>query len=171
MSTEFGTDTRLDDANSAVRVASWLLDGWLSLLTRFGDVGISFDRQNLRLSMHGESEHSGDGYNRGQIVALLGVLNSFLGIVPIVLLGELTSVLGESVAPLLLLPMTLAAFFGIWTVTGSMELADEIEVVDHTTEPLPDDLDDLKQQFVDGDLDDTEFEAQLEDRLTEVEGV
>ncbi len=28
----------------------------------------------------------------------------------------------------------------------------------------------LKQQFVDGDLDDDEFEAQLEDRLTEVEG-
>ena len=42
-------------------------------------------------------------------------------------------------------------------------------VVDHTTEPLPDDLDDLKQQFVDGDLDDSEFERQLEDRLTEVD--
>ena len=30
-------------------------------------------------------------------------------------------------------------------------------------------LDDLKQQYVDGDLDDSEFEAQLEKRLTEVD--
>ena len=162
MSTEFGSDTRLDDANTAVRIASWLLDGWLSLLPRTGDVTFGFDRQKLRLSIHGESEHSGDAYNRGQIVALLGALNVFISILPIMLIGGLTSVLGESVAPLLLGPMTIAAFFAIWTVTGSMELTDEIEVLDHTTEPLPDDLDDLKQQFVDGDLDDNEFEAAVE---------
>ena len=28
----------------------------------------------------------------------------------------------------------------------------------------------MSTEFVDGDLDDSEFEAQLEDRLTEVEG-
>jgi len=170
MTTEFGSDTRLDDANSAVRVASWLLDAWLSLLPRPGDVSFRFDRQKLRLSIQGESEHSGDGYNRGQIVALISALNCMISIVPIMLIGELTTVVGESLAPLLLLPMTLAALFAIWTVSGSMELTGEIEVVDHTTEPLPHDIQELSQQFVDGDLDDSEFEAQLEDRLTEVDG-
>ena len=29
----------------------------------------------------------------------------------------------------------------------------------------------MSTEFVDGDLDDSEFESQLEDRLTEVEGV
>ena len=133
-----------------------------------------YDLDNNRISVSGVSETPGDvaGHNRGVgLMAATGVMLSMmftmLIIVPMQSWGPPSGMLDAGVRLFLLACATGCILMA--SATASTALA--CEVVDHTTEPLPDDLDDLKQQFVDGDLDDSEFEAQLEDRLTEVEAV
>ena len=68
--------------------------------------------------------------------------------------------------------MYAAAFFGFLTLTwfsvcmvfavGLPSLSKKVRVIDHTTEPLPDELESLKQQFVDGDLDEHELADRVE---------
>jgi hypothetical protein len=47
---------------------------------------------------------------------------------------------------------------------GSIELTSKIDVLDHTTEPAPEELDELKAEFVDGEID----EQELDERAAEV---
>jgi len=166
MTVEFGSDTRLDETARPVRLASWLLDQWLWLLPQSDDFGIGFDRQKLRLSIHGESEDAGDAYDRGQVVGLLGVLNAMLGIVPLMLLGELVDVIPEAVAPVLLLPIIAAAVFGVVNVRGSFELTDKLQIFDPTT-PETDtaDLDAVKQEFLNGEITEAEFDRRVDAAL------
>jgi len=129
---------------------------------------LSYDYQHRRLRVSGESKNSGETAPR--IRALYGILNlhTYLWMVVFaitVYAGAMLSVEGT--------PLAAAVSAALWVclgmVVGAKAAIDRTEIIDHTTEPLPDDLDEIKQQFVDGDLDDSEFERQLEDRLAEVE--
>jgi len=129
---------------------------------------LSYDYQHRRLRVSGESDNSGKTVPR--IRALYGILNLHTYIWMVVFAitaygGATLSVEGSALA----LAFSAVLWVCLGMVVGAKAAIDRTEIIDHTTEPLPDDLDDLKQQFVDGDLDDSEFEAQLEDRLTEVE--
>jgi len=133
---------------------------------------IRYDRHKNRISLHGESQNPGSPYKAGVIAALvpLSAFMMYIGVAAMFwqlpnALSSYSEVLSGAVGGLYLgIVITL-----VTCTIPLLERIKQMSVVDHTTEPLPDDLDDLKQQFVDGDLDDSEFEAQLEDRLTEVE--
>ncbi len=156
---------------------SWWLSGKmissLVALFHFAGASIRYDTRANRLSLYGESENAGSPKKAGFLTGFIGTFSLFTYFVVM----ASVAVTGHIVADysvLLALPFTLSVIcicllLGI-SVEGHGKRMKQMTVVDHTTEPLPDDLDDLKQQFVDGDLDDEEFEAQLEDRLTEVDG-
>ena len=157
---------------------SWWLSGRMmaaifSTLDRIG-YPIRFDAEKNRISVHGESENPGSEMKAGVLAAITPIMSVLFYSGVFILLGPAVETADEFSAAagvVVFVPFALLAVLLIGSFSGHFERVKQMRVVDHTTEPLPDDLDDLKQQFVDGDLDDTEFEAQLEDRLTEVEGV
>ena len=157
--------------NIAGRPMFWLVTAMMNHTS--DETELRYDLDNNRISISGTSENPGDvpGHNRGVgMMAAVGVMISMACAMMLtvagVSMGGPTGIL-ESVTYLLLMGSALGYVLLAMSV-GTTAVC--CEVVDHTTEPLPDDLDDLKQQYVDGDLDDTEFEAQLEDRLAEVDG-
>ena len=139
------------------------------LSTVSSDTSLRFNKDRFVLSVHGESEYSGDAYNRGHLVALI---QTFV-YMAIFFSGYLLSLL-----PRLLpydsggLSMYAAAFFAMLTLVwlsvcvvfavGLPSLSKKVRVIDHTTEPLPDELESLQQQFVDGDLDEHELADRVE---------
>jgi len=129
---------------------------------------LSYDYQHSRLRVSGESENSGETVPR--IRALYGILHlhTYLWMLVFAITAYGGATLSVSGTPLAL-AFSAVLWVCLGLVVGGKAAIERTEIIDHTTEPLADDLNDLKQQFVDGDLDDSEFEAQLEDRLTEVE--
>ena len=153
------------------RLSVMVLFAVLDRLMQWQNTGkrLSYDYQHRRLRVSGESENSGETVPR--IRALYGILNLHTYIWMVVFAitvyaGTMLSVEGT----LLAAAVGAVLWVCLGMVVGAKAAINRTEIIDHTTEPLPDDLDDLKQQFVDGDLDDSEFEAQLEKRLTEVDG-
>ena len=134
------------------------------LLSSSGDdVSLRFTPSTATLSVSGESEHSGDVYRRGILVSLLYMINLlFAGLVGSVSLNTVD--LASSVGPWLVLAVSVPALFvtcaALLFAFGSIGLLTETDVVDHTTEPAPDAVDELKDRYVAGDLDDAEFERE-----------
>ena len=139
------------------------------LSTASSDTSLRFNKDRFVLSVHGESEYSGDAYNRGHLVA---------GVQTLVYMGIFFSGYVLSMVPRMLpydsggLSMYAAAFFAMLTLVwlsvcvvfavGLPSLSKKVRVIDHTTEPLPDELESLQQQFVDGDLDEHELADRVE---------
>jgi len=164
------------ESDEQKRGFSWWLSGRMmiaifSTLNRIG-FPIRFDPEKNRISVRGESENPGSEMKAGVLAALTPIMSVLFYSGLFILLGPAVETADEFSAAagvVVFVPFALLAVLLIGSFSGHFERVKQMRVVDHTTEPLPDDLDDLKQQFVDGDLDDQEFEQQLEDRLTEVE--
>lgn len=123
---------------------------------------IRFNPRTATLSITGESEHAGDPYERGQLAALMVLANA---VIPAGVIGLLTSVPvthDSTVATLyffvVLFPV---ALFAMANVHGSMTLINKTDVVDHTTEPLPEALTELQAAYVDGDISEADLERQV----------
>ena len=163
MTAEFGprdVDLSLMEriAAHATRYTTWLL----SDLT---NPSLTYNPKHATLSLSGESEDSGNGYARGVLVGMLYLHNVVLALGAIVLAGEAASVVasvgaivGTIVGVVSLFVMFASALVG-W---GSVKLMAKTDVIDHTTEPLPEALDDLQQQYVDGEIDESELAAAVE---------
>lgn len=137
----------------------------------FRENTIRFDGDKPAISIHGESEDSGNAFERGKLVEKIGNIATWILFAPLLAaLGFVHSVdaLGiEPGGPLLVLVAASVLAYGIWAtlaVRGMPWLADSVAVFDHTTEPV-DDCDDLKQQYLDGEIDERQLEAETEARL------
>jgi hypothetical protein len=160
----FGPDTTLDELGLSERLASWLFAAWFPVANRtLADQEWRFDREKLRLSVRGESEHSGDPFTRGRIVNTLWYLNSFIPILPFGFVTALTEPPAGVLFPIATAGVLLLAVGTFLNVTGSVDLASETQVVDHTTEPEPDAVATLREQYVDGEVDTATFEDRIEE--------
>ena len=125
---------------------------------------IRFNDSTATLSISGESDYASDSYERGQLSSLVAIANSLTPVALIMLLTMVSVTPGSLVAVAyffgVLLPV---ALFGIFNVHGSVSLISKIDVIDHTTEPEPEALVELQSQFVDGEIEQAEFEARVEE--------
>ena len=118
--------------------------------------------------MYGESEDAGDAFVRGRHVSAvtsIAMLGPILLIMLFVLAGGVTQALfGAAVATV---PMGIGFIVNVAALINAAAMigvTQEIGVIDHTTEPAPEELDALKDQFVDGEID----EQELGERAAEV---
>jgi len=159
MSTAFGSTDTLADCSLSERMAARLFSWWVPLLNALLDRGsVRFDRERVRIGLHGESEHPGDGYTRGMAVAGLWLGNAALSALPVLLIGEMPvpESLVLQVVLLVALVSSTALFYG--GAIGSCSLIFETELVDHTVPEQPrEELAAAREAFVDGDLDEAEF--------------
>jgi len=127
------------------------------------DPNVRFDPTTATVRVTGESEYSGDPFARARAATTLATLNIVitLSLVAAITMAPLPS--GVLLAPYAVLSLSFMLLCGAIGY-GSASLIDKINVVDHTTEPAPDALDDLQQQYVDGEID----EEQLDERAAEV---
>jgi len=159
----FGPDTTLDEVGIFERAASRFFTAWFPPVERaLADQQWRFDREKIRLSVHGESEYSGDAYSRGQVVNTLWFLNSLLPVLLVTLLSFIRPPVGSVLFWAVGGSLVLLALFACANVLGSVDLSSEIQVIDHTTESTPEAVADLQEQYVDGNLDGDEFEARVE---------
>jgi len=166
MSIAFGSTDTLADCSLSERLAARLLSMWLPVFDRFVGNSLRFDRDHLRLGLHGESEYAGVGYRRGMLAMATVVMNVFLSAVPGFVL-HYTPVPASLVGSLLFIAAILASLgFFLVTAVGSLGLADRLEFVDHTVPEQPRaELAAAREAFVDGDLDEDEFGARVEEVL------
>jgi len=166
MSTAFGSTNTLADCSLSERLAARLLSVWLPVFDRFGSNSLRFDREHLRLGLHGESEYAGSGYRRGMLAMVTVVMNVLLSAVPGFVL-HYTPVPASLVGSLLFIAAIFASL-GLFFVTavGSLGLVDRLELVDHTVPEQPrEELAAAREAFVDGELDEAEFDARVEEVL------
>lgn len=137
----------------------------------FGESTVRFHADKPAISIHGESENSGNAFERGKLVEKIGTLATFILFAPLLgmlILARSVNLLGiQPGGPLLVLAVTGVTAYGVWAalaVRGMPRLADRVSVIDHTTEPV-DDCDDLKDRYLSGELTEAELEAETEARL------
>jgi len=169
MSTTFGSTDTLADCSLDERLAARLLSAWVPLVdAQFDRGGIRFDRDRLRIALHGESEHPGDGYTRGMVVMALWAMNAMFAMLPV---GVLAAVPVSDSASVVLLAalvsaMVVTATVGTVLAMGSVGALNKTELVDHTVPEQPrEELAAAREAFVDGDLDEAEFGARVEEVL------
>ena len=146
---------------AAARLMDWLVRG-LDLLADEGR--IRFNAATATLSLSGESEQPDDAFSRGKIVAMLAATTAVVSVMPVMLISTLFEVPNPVVTAVGAVGTAVSGVVGIFMVSGVVDLLDKITVLDHTTEPAPDALDELHQQYVDGEID----ESELGDRAAEV---
>ena len=130
-------------------------------LTGLSDsVSVRFDPRRATLSLSGESEYTGDEFKRGLLVALVYLFNVMLAVCTILLTAEAAEFAAET-SPVLgaaaLVPFLFLSLTGITFAFGSLGLMFKTDVIDHTTEPAPEEIQDLKEQFVGGEIDKDEL--------------
>jgi len=166
MTTEMGP--RDVDLTLSERFASRITRYVVPLVSEMSDtVSIRFDPRRATLSLSGESDHAGDAFNRGLLVGLVYLLNMLLTLAVLSLAAEAAQAATEISTILALavgIPFLFVSGAGVAFAMGTAGLLFKTDVVDHTTEPAPDALDDLQQQYVDGEID----EAELGKRTAEV---
>ena len=170
MPTEFGPIVEDKNPTLAERVAA-VPYGWAASVLSMAreNEGLTFDRERLVLSIHGESDYSGDAFNRGQLVSNLETL-VYMGLAAsgLVLAFVSTNIGYISSDPSAIVVAGFGVVSIIWMCVCTMlglglpSLPNRVRVFDHTTEPLPDELESLQQQFVDGDLDEHELADRVE---------
>jgi len=127
------------------------------------DLSIRFTPSTATLSLSGESEHRGDAFNRGLLVASVCMVNIMLAFGAVGIAGEAMTAAAEVsqwLGLVSIVPFVLVATVGLVFGLGSAGLLFEIDVIDHTTEPAPDAVGELKERYVAGDLDDAELERE-----------
>ena len=162
MTAEFGP--RDVDLSSRERFAGRLLD----LSTRFLNHGsdsksMYYRRDSATLTLHGESEYAGDVFNRGKMALYPLLISNYFTTMLLVTAGVLPDFGNPAIGGLKLLVFIAVAWVWYCNTTGSIILASKIDVVDHTTQPDPEELDELQSQFVDGEIEQTELEARVEE--------
>lgn len=148
------------------RFAAQFIRFWAWVVSLIADdVHIRFEPTTATLSLTGESEHSGDRYARGRLAATFVSLNEL----------AMMSVLAYSAMGMMTLPATpitaviavvvlVTACVACVSLLGGASLTSKIDVIDHTTAPTPDAIDDLEAQYMADEID----EQELEDRTAEV---
>ena len=163
MTAEFGP--RDVELGLMERVAAHATRYSTRLFSHMANITLRFNPERATLSLSGESQHPGDGFNRGLLVGVVYLLNVMLSMAVGLVAAETVSV-GASTAPIATAVIGIPALFVIvgsmLVGLGSISLIQKTDVIDHTTEPLPDELESLQQQFVDGDLDEHELEDRVE---------
>jgi uncharacterized membrane protein len=124
------------------------------------DVDLRFRVPTATLILSGESEHSGDEYERGSLAATLISVNemAMMAVMAYSGIGTMSLTAAPSVAIAFLL-LIAACVAGV-SLVGSASLTTSINVIDHTTEPAPDAVDELKERYVAGEIDDAELERE-----------
>jgi len=163
MTTEMGDH----DADPTIRqqVAGYSVVVAVKLMNHVSDDAYGrYNRHEARLSLYGESEDAGDAYERGRSVsAVTSIAQMWPGFVMVLMavlgapVAAAGGVLVSSVVTFVMLAVTL---FAAGNSLGIIGLTKKIGVVDHTTEPTPDAVDELKERYVAGDLDDAELERE-----------
>jgi len=168
MSTQFGPLD--DDHERDSGLTAWLSDtmivGTARLFTHFLDnSSIRYDPERNRLSLHGESEHAGEGFAVGVITMIVTVSAALLSVVPILIVGELSPLIVDSTATALVAVLTLAAIalITVGVIGTTIDRVSSIEVYDHRTTATDDErLGELRAAYARGDLDRDAFEAEVE---------
>ena len=169
MTEEFGPFSDSDeepDRGVKWQLGGWLLSGEVWLLRALGsDTTFSFDRAANRISAHGESENPQDAFDCGYLAGFLPSLGVLMWLSVAYSAAQVANLAAGTV---LTLPLSIVALVVVLTVFGGMlgvmERMPHMTIYDHTTEPSQE-FDDLTQQYVDGEIDTDELEAQTEARL------
>lgn len=151
------------------RVAGISVVGAVAVMNYLSDDSYGrYDRATARLSLYGESEDAGDEYERGRDVSAvtgIAMLGPVLPCLALLYLGRvITAVFGPVVALPVMLVGAIITLYAMFNVVALQGLGQKIGVVDHTTPPAPDALDELQREYVDGEID----EAELDERAAEV---
>jgi len=156
------------DLTLSERFASRLTRYVVPLVSELSDtVSVRFDARRATLSLSGESEYSGDAFNRGLLVGVTYLFNILIAVLSISLASEAANAavdFGPVVGLAAVVPFLFVSGAALVFVMGTVGLMWKTDVVDHTTEPAPEELDDLQQQYVDGEID----EQELGERTAEV---
>lgn len=167
MTTEIGPrDDDADDLDVFERLAARSTSLFVDVLVAMypGKGSLRFNADTATLSIGGESERHGDAFARGQLVASLLMANALLPVGALILLGDVMNAAGPSLALVIMAPFTALALFSMMMLTGSMGLFDKVDVIDHTTAPAPDAIDDLEAAYLADKID----EEELGERAAEV---
>jgi hypothetical protein len=167
VTTEMGP--RDGDVSWRHRLAGYSVKGAVAFMNAASDNAHGrYDRAKALVSLYGESEDAGDAFVRGRSVSALtsiAMLGPILLIMLCLVAGAVTQALfGAAIAAI---PMTVGFVVNVLALINAaalLGLTKHIGVIDHTTEPAPDELDELKGEFVDGEID----EAELGERAAEV---
>jgi hypothetical protein len=163
MTAEFGP---LDDAQgSGIRweTSGWLLEQFVGGLQTIGDIGMSYSAAQNRLSLHGESERPSDPFRAGALVTLLPLTLILLLVCGMFSMYMVTYAVGGTVLDLAASVLFIASG-AVCTIalSGLAKRSVSMEVYDHTI-PKPDDrIEELADNYVDGDLDREAFEQEVE---------
>jgi len=143
----------------------------ISLLTRFTNwksleqMDLRFRSDSATFVVSGESEQSGERYSRGISV---GVTCLFAGLVPVLAVLSVGPAAIDVLEPFRPLGEVLLLFsfvFALVNLFGVFGVLTKIDVIDHTTEPEPEAVAELREQFVDGEIDERELAARVEEVL------
>ena len=164
MTAEFGP--RDVDLSLMERVAAHATRYSTKLFSDMANITLRFNPEQATLSLSGESQHPGEGFNRGLLVGLLYLLNLMLSVSVALAAAEAVSVgasTGPVVATIIAIPALFVVFGSMLVALGSIRLIQKTDVIDHTTEPEPEALAELREQFVDGEIDERELAARVEE--------
>ena len=141
------------------RVAAHFVTFWAWLVSTTDGPTVRFDPESATVRVSGESDHSGDEFVRGRNITQLTSMNT------VAMIG-LAGVLAGAPIP----SGALGGLYGLCSIAlmlgcllvvrGSINITSKIDVVDHTTEPAPEAVEDLKERYVAGELDDAELERE-----------
>jgi len=162
MTTEMGprdVDLTLVERFAGHGVRFW---AWVASLDE-DDPNVRFDPTTATVRVTGESEYSGDAFARARAATTLTVMNVVISLSLVAAITMAPMPGGALLAPYAILSLTAMSVLGAIGY-GSASLIDKINVIDHTTEPAPEELDELKAEFVDGEI----GEEELGERAAEV---
>jgi len=124
-------------------------------------VGYDYERRRLRL--YGESDKAGDAIERARLLYSTLNLHTYIWMLAFAAAAYSGAALQVAGTPLAG-GMGSAMVVSLLMLVGGKEAIDRTEIVDHTTAPT-EDCDDLKQQYLDGEIDEAQLEAETEARL------
>jgi len=161
-----------DDHESGV---SWWLSGKMlsvgteifETLTNGKAISVTFSANKNRLSLHGESEHAGDGFRAGVIACLYTLFTPLLGLLGAILLGDFASLLSGTILHLPSLLLLLAyAFVFLFSMRGIGARLTTLEVFDHTTEKVENEaVEQLKESYANNEINQDELDERLDHEL------
>ena len=126
------------------------------------NISLRFNPKRATLTLSGESQHPGEGFNRGLLVGFVYLLNLMLSLCVALVAANAMSV-GASIGPIAATVIGSIALFvfagSVLVGLGSVSLIHKTDVIDHTTHPEPDAIDEVREAYLDGEIDEAELEA------------
>lgn len=137
-----------------VSAVVWLYDKMLAV--QGSDSSLEYDPRKLRHTIHGESENPGDEYPRSMLLSMA----VFGGIILDTAILNSIPTVESTLLALLMLPVVTAV--GVAGVASIYTLLNST-VLDLTTAKPDDGLDELAEQYLDGEMDEREFEQRADE--------